>query len=74
MHQPRPGAHAPKRRRSYLEARGLWPVLDNAVARANVMQKEIAEGSNNLEAEMIVRRQRSTINYSSGLAVRIAGT
>src|SRR5947208_1436941 len=64
MHQPRTGAHTPKRRRTYFEARGLRSVLYDAIARADVMQQEVAERPNDFEAEMGVRRQCSTINHN----------
>src|ERR1044072_8410995 len=41
VHQTRPCAHAPERRGAYLQARCLPTVLDDAIARADVVQQEV---------------------------------
>lgn len=62
MHEPRPGAHAPERRSPQFGARGLTTVLDYPVARADVMQQEVAEWSNNLEAKIIRHVELSAVD------------
>ena len=48
VHEARLGAESPKRSRPHLVSGVARSVLHNAVARAHVMQKEIAEGMDNL--------------------------
>ena len=48
----RPGAHAPERGCPQQVARALPAVLDDAIARADVVQQEVAERADDLEAEI----------------------
>src|SRR5215207_9978615 len=61
VHQPRARPHAPERRRTHLLARRLAAVLHDVVARADVVQQEVAERADDLTAERDGHAERAAV-------------
>src|SRR5437763_6735766 len=65
VHQATARAHAPERRGAHEGGRRLTGVLNNAIARADVVHQEVAEGVYVLVAESGGDCERSAVNQSA---------
>src|SRR6267378_1401239 len=63
MHQAIASPHAPKRCGAHFVGGILRTVLDNSIARTEVVQQEIAEGMNDLVPEGIRNSESATIQH-----------
>src|SRR6185503_13099893 len=66
MQEPVTRANAPERRRAHLVGRSLTSVLDDAIASADVMQCEVAEGMDYLVAKSRRNCECPAVNQCSG--------
>jgi len=66
MHEPRPHAQSPERRSAQLVGRVLLRRLHDTVARADVVQQEIAVGMDNLVAESLRHGERAAVDGRAG--------
>src|SRR5258707_7546032 len=65
MHQAIASPHTPERRGAHFVGGVLGTVLDDSIARAEVVQQEIAKGMNDLVSEGIRNSERAAIQHRS---------